>query len=133
MKRSLSPALRRTLYYGSPFVLTPLLCFALELLPVTPPALLPLLLFLFAAVFGTLSGAPRAVDFGAATVLPAAFFLTMLLAGFLDRSDLGSRFSLGRALEVALQPFVLVLCAGVAAVALLSSLRPLRIRKRIRA
>lgn len=90
------------------------------------------LLILISAVMGNLTPTHRRFDYIMTVIMPLAFFCTMFVGGFLDESDLQSRFSFHRAVEVAFQPVALSYYIVMALVTFLASFEQYRILKRIK-
>lgn len=101
-------------YYIMPFVTVPvcmLLCELLdniELVEVSPYTMGAILLSI-SAMAGYFSPSDRKCDVLISVIMPVAFFCFMFVGGFLDKSDLETRFHFYKAVRVAFQPACLVL------------------------
>lgn len=59
-------------------------------------------------IMGILSPTHSKFDYIITIIMPLSLFCFMLIGGFFDKSDLGTRFHLDRALETALNPICLL-------------------------
>lgn len=123
--------MKQKLYYSVPFVAVPillLLCEALDNMKLLQmsPYILGAVLLLFSVAMGFLSTTYRTFDYLLTAITPLSLFCCMFLAGFLDKSDLGSRFHLYRAVNVAFQPIALLLYFLMAIATFLASYKRFR-------
>lgn len=114
------------LYYAIPFVVVPLLFLLCEVLSnikllQMSPYILGIALLLFAGAIGFFSPTHRTFDYLLTAITPISFFCWMVVVGFLDKSDLGTRFHLYKAVSVAFQPIALQLYLFMAIVTFLTS------------
>ena len=83
-------------------------------------------LALSSAVFGFLSPSNKSMDYLLTLIMPLSLFCTMFVCGFISKSDLGSRFHIYRAVDVAVQPIALILYFAMAIIASVASLKYFR-------
>ncbi len=120
--------MKKKLYYVLPFVVVPtLMLFCelldnLELLKMTP-YLIGAFLILCSAVFGFFSPSKKSVDFLIALIMPVSLFCFMFVVGFLDKSDLETRFHLYKAVNASFQPSALFMYFAMAIITFIVSLK----------
>lgn len=129
--------MKKILYYLSPFIIVPFLAVAMEIIDDIgfirmSPTILLIVLGVVSDVTGSLSTAKTKFDYIMTAMMPLSFFLTMFVAGFLDKDDLETRFNLDRAFETAFQPYVLIFCLTMAIIVFFASYEKIRITKIIR-
>lgn len=127
----------KKLFYVIPFVAVPLLLLLcevfdnmnlLQMSPYIPSAVL----LLFSVAMGFFSTTDRTFDYLLTAIMPLSLFCCMFMIGFLDKSDLDTRFHLYKAVNAAFQPISLLLYALMAIVAFLASFKCFRnIKSRI--
>ena len=123
--------MKKKLYYVIPFIVVPTLMLFCELLDNAELLKMNLyilggVLALSSAVFGFLSPSNKSMDYLLTLIMPLSFFCTMFVCGFLSKSDLGSRFHIYRAVDVAVQPIALILYFAMAIIASVASLKYFR-------
>ncbi|MBQ7330654.1 MAG: hypothetical protein IJW94_02535 [Oscillospiraceae bacterium] len=129
--------MKKKLYYAIPFIAVPLLLLLCELLDNVKqlqmsPYILGALLLLFSLAIGFFSATHRTFDYLLTAIVPLSLFCSMFVAGFLDKSDLETRFHLYKAVNAAFQPIVLQLYFLMAIVTFLASFKSFRnIKNRI--
>ena len=129
--------MKKKLYYVIPFVAVPLLLSLCELLDnrnllQMSPYILSALLLLFSVTMGFFSITHRTFDYLLTAIMPLSLFCCMFVAGFLDKSDLKTRFHLYKAVNAAFQPIALQLYFLMAIVTFLASFKSFRnIKNRI--
>ena len=129
--------MKKKLYYVIPFVSVPLLLLLCELLNNAKllqmsPYILGALLLLFSLAMGFFSTTHRTFDYLLTAIMPLSLFCCMFVVGFLDKSDLETRFHLYKAVNAAFQPIALLLYLLMAFVTFLASFKRLRdIKNRI--
>ena len=123
--------MKKKLYYVIPFIVVPILMLLCEifdnaeLLNMNTYVLCGVLA-LSSAVFGFLSPSNKSMDYLLTLIMPLSLFCTMFVCGFLSKSDLGSRFHIYRAVDVAVQPIALILYFAMAIIASVASLKYFR-------
>ncbi len=127
--------MKKAMYYIIPFVLIPLVFLLGEFLDNLPffkmtPLLLGALLFLVAAVVGNFSSAKGKFDVIIAVIMPAAVFLFMFLAGFLESGETIRRFDFQHGFKIAVGNTPWGIYLVVAFAAFLASYKPLRVRQK---
>ena len=115
-------------FYVIPFVAVPLLLGLCEVLDnrnlvQMSPYILSALLLLFSVVMGFFSATHRTFDYLLTALVPISLFCCMFVGGFLDQSDLETRFHLHKAVKTAFQPITLQLYLLMAITTFLSSFR----------
>lgn len=127
--------MKKFFYYASPFIMIPSILLIGEYIDnlINIPLLLYLLYFIIIPVFlscimGILSPTHYKFDYIITGIMPMSLFCLMFIGGFLDKSDLGSRFHLDRAFKTALQPTCLIVYCCMATSAFISSYNKFRIR-----
>ena len=123
--------MKKKLYYVIPFIVVPTLMLFCELLDNAEllkmnPYILGGVLALSSAVFGFLSPSNKSMDYLLTLIMPLSFFCTMFVGGFISKSDLGSRFHIYRAVDVAVQPIALILYFAMAIIVSVASLKYFR-------
>jgi hypothetical protein len=106
----------KKLYYVIPFVAIPVIMLLIERF-VTPLNIVAMFAFysglisllLFSAIIGFLSPSKKTFDYLLTFLVPLALFCTMFVCGFLDKTDLETRFHLYKAVKTAFQPVILQL------------------------
>lgn len=126
--------MKKVVYYSSPFITFPILFFLLEILDDSRILRLsPLIMFavvlVAAAIISNLSPSDRPFDLIITIIIPLSLICTMLIAGFLDKDDMETRFHIDRALEAAFQPLYLQLCLISLLTAFLFSFKKIRLIK----
>lgn len=130
-------SMKQKLYYAIPFAVVPLLLLLCEVLDSTKllqmsPYILGAVLLLFSGAMGFFSTTHRTFDYLLAAIMPISLFCCMFVCGFLDKSDLETRFHLYRAVNAAFQPVALQLYFLMAIVTFLASFKSFRnIKNRI--
>lgn len=123
--------MKKKLFYAIPFAAVPLLlglCEVLDNGKVLPmsPYILSALLLLFSVAMGFFSTTHRTFDYLLTALVPLSLFCCMFVGGFLDKSDLETRFHLYKAVKTAFQPIVLQLYLLMAITTFVSSFRLFR-------
>ena len=123
--------MKKKLYYVIPFIVVPILMLLCEILDNAEllnmnTYVLCGVLALSSAVFGFLSPSNKSMDYLLTLIMPLSLFCTMFVCGFLSKSDLGSRFHIYRAVDVAVQPIALILYFAMAIIASVASLKYFR-------
>ena len=123
--------MKKKLYYVIPFIVVPILMLLCEILDNAEllnmnTYVLCGVLALSSAVFGFLSPSNKSMDYLLTLIMPLSLFCTMFVCGFLSKSDLGSRFHIYRAVDVAVQPIALFLYFAMAIIASVASLKYFR-------
>ncbi len=125
---------KKYFYYITPFILVPtlmLLCEHLQNTNVLSNLFLysVIILALLSAIMGNLSPTNKKFDYLMAVIMPLSLFCLMFIGGFLDKSDLGSRFQLDRGIKTALQVPALILYGIMGLITFLSSYKGIRVVK----
>lgn len=104
--------MRKFIYYISPFIIIPSVLLIGEYIdnliaiPMFPYfIIIPIFL---SCIMGILSPTHYKFDYIITVIMPLSLFCFMLVGGFFDKSDLGTRFHLDRALVTALNPICLL-------------------------
>ena len=123
--------MKKKLFYVIPFVAVPLLLLLCEVLDnmnllQMSPYTLSAFLLLFSVMMGFFSITHRTFDYLLTAIMPISLFCFMFIAGYLDKSDLETRFHLYKAVNAALQPVALQLYFLMASVTFLVSFKPFR-------
>lgn len=123
--------MKQKLYYVVPFAAVPLLLLLCEVLDnmkllQMSPYILGAVLLLFSVALGIFSTTHRTFDYLLTAIMPISLFCCMFVGGFLDKSDLETRFHLYRAVNVAFQPIALLLYFLMAIVTFLASFKRFR-------
>ena len=123
--------MKQKLYYAIPFAAVPLLLLLCEVLDnmkllQMSPYILGAVLLLFSVAMGFFSTTHRTFDYLLTAIMPLSLFCCMFVAGFLDKSDLETRFHLYRAVNVAFQSSALLLYFLMAIVTFLASFKRIR-------
>ena len=126
--------MKKKLYYVMPFIIVPILMIFIELLdnvqlPKMNPYIIVGVLVLSCALFGFLSPSDKRMDYLLAMIMPLSLFCFMFVVGFLDKNDMGSRFHIYKAVNVAFQPSFLYLYFAMAIITLITSLKQFRALK----
>ena len=124
----------KKLYYAIPFVAVPLLVLLCEFfdnmnLLQMSPYLFSAVLILFSVVMGFFSPTHRKFDYLLTVMIPLPLFCCLFLGGFLDKSDLETRFHLYKAVNTAFQPIALQLYFLMTITTFFASFKSLRILK----
>lgn len=119
--------MKKKLYYVMPFIAVPLLMISCELLDNAEllqmsPYIMGMILVLISALFGYFSPSKKNIDYLITLIVPLSLFCFMLVGGFFSM-DLGTRFHLYIAIDVAFQPMALILYFVMAIITLVSSLK----------
>ncbi len=106
--------MKKTIYYVCPFIIIPCLCLLCEFLNKRDvlqmnPYIFFAELFIISVIIGNLSPTHRRFDYIMTIIMPLSLFISMFIGGFIDETDLGGRFYMYRAFEVAFQPLALML------------------------
>ena len=123
--------MKQKLYYAIPFAAVPLLLLLCEVLDnmnllQMSPYILGAMLLLFSVAMGFFSTTRRIFDYLLTAIMPLSLFCCMFVVGFLDKSDLETRFHLYKAVNAAFQPVALLLYLLMAIVTFLASFKRLR-------
>ena len=123
--------MKKKLYYAIPFVAVPLLLLLCELfdnmnLLQMSPYILIAVLILFSLVMGFFSPTHRKFDYLLSGIMPLSLFCCLFVVGFLDKTDLETRFHLYKAVNTAFQPVALHLYFLMAIATFLASYKCLR-------
>ena len=124
--------MKKFFYYASPFIMIPSVLLLIE--HIDNLINIPLFLYFIiipvflSCIMGILSPTHYKFDYIITGIMPMSLFCLMFIGGFLDKSDLGSRFHLSRAFKTALQPTCLIVYCCMAISAFLSSYNKFRIR-----
>lgn len=87
------------------------------------------ILFIISSMIANFTPTQKNFDFIITAILPLSMFCTMFIDGFLDETDLGGRFYIDRAFEVAFQPIALLEYLIIAVLAFISSFKLFRISR----
>ncbi len=123
--------MKNKLYYVIPFVAFPILLLLsveldnIKLLQMNPYTISAVLL-LFSVAMGFFSTTYRTFDYLLTIIMPISLFCCMFVGGFLDKSDLETRFHLYKAVNTAFQPIVLQLYFLMAITTFLASFKRFR-------
>ncbi len=129
--------MRKTIYYVCPFIIVPCSCFIWDfldkwdLLEINLYVVLATLL-LISAIIGNFTPTHRRFDYIMTAIMPLSFFITMFILGFIDETDLGGRFYMYRAFEVAFQPLALMIYFMMGLTTFFASYKSFRIIRRIK-
>lgn len=101
-------------YYIMPFIMIPVCMVLCELLDKiefvnVSPYTMGAILLSISAIAGFFSPSERKCDVWISVIMPFAFLCFMFVGGFLDKSDLETRFHLYKAVRAVFQPACLVL------------------------
>lgn len=121
--------MKQKLYYAIPFAAVPLLlllCEVLDNMNLLQMSPYIAVLLLFSVAMGFFSTTHRTFDYLLTAIMPLSLFCCMFVGGFLDKSDLETRFHLYKAVNAAFQPIALLLYLLMAIVAFLASFKRLR-------
>ena len=123
--------MKQKLYYAIPFAAVPLLLLLCEVLDnmkllQMSPYILGAVLLLFSVAMGFFSTTHRTFDYLLTAIMPISLSCCMFVGGFLDKSDLETRFHLYGAVNVAFQPIALLLYFLMAIVTFLASFKRIR-------
>ena len=126
--------MKKKIYYASPFIIISVLLLTTDFLHKIglikmSPYISTALLILTSIVLGNLSPTNKKFDYLMTAIVPLSFFILMFVVGFLDKSDLETRFHLYKAFRAAFQPWVLFDCLAMALTTFLASFKPIRIIK----
>ena len=126
--------MKKVIYYSSPFIVFPIIFILLEILDDSrilelSPLIMFAVILVTTAIIGNLSPSDRLFDLIITIILPLSLICTMLIAGFLDKDDMETRFHIDRALEAAFQPLYLQLCLISLLTAFLFSFKKIRLIK----
>lgn len=129
--------MKKAIYYGCPLIIIPCFCLLCEFLNKKDvleiyPYLFLVVLFIICAMIANFTPTQKSFDFIMTAILPLSMFCTMFIGGFLDETDLGGRFYIDRAFEVAFQPIALLAYLIIAIVAFISSFKLFRISRIIK-
>ncbi len=119
------------LYYIIPFAVMPILMLLCEMmfkidLPISPYIVFVVLTVIFSAIEGFFSPTHRFFDCLLAVIIPLSLFCFMFIGGFLDKTDMGTRFRLSKAIDVAFQLPLILMYIITAITTFLCSFKPLR-------
>lgn len=123
--------MKKKLYYAIPFVAVPLLVLLCEFfdnmnLLQMSPYIFSAVLILFSSVMGFFSPTHRKFDYLLTVMIPLSLFCCLFFGGFLDKTDIETRFHLYKAVNTAFQPVSLHLYFLMAISALLASYKCVR-------
>ena len=90
------------------------------------PYILSAVVLVFSAIIGFFSATPRTFDYLLTAIMPLSLFCTMFVVGFLDKTDLETRFYLYKAVKTACQPIALQLYFLMAVVTFVASFKGFR-------
>ena len=88
--------------------------------------ILGVFLFLLSFVMGFFSPTHRTFDYLMTAIMPFSLFGLMFIGGFLDKSDLETRFHLYKAIKTVFQPIALQLYFLMAVTTFVASFKPIR-------
>ena len=133
-KYILGSTVKKTIYYVCPFIIIPCLCLLCEFLNKRDvleiyPYFFLAILFIISAMIANFTPTQKNFDFIITAILPLSMFFTMFIGGFIDETDLGGRFYMYRAFEVAFKPFALIEYLIIAVLAFISSFKLFRISR----
>ncbi|MBQ3551893.1 MAG: hypothetical protein IJA35_01865 [Clostridia bacterium] len=123
--------MKKNMYYIMPFVILPCLMLLLqllnnmEMLKMSPYIMVGVLLFI-SAIVGFFSSTHMTFDYLMTAIMPLSFFCTMFIAGFLDKSDMETRFHIYKAVNASFQPICLLLYFLMALITFLASFKKIR-------
>ena len=122
---------KKKLYYVAPLIAVPLLLLLCELLDNAgilrmSPHILGVFLFLLSFVMGFFSQTHRTFDYLMTAIMPFSLVGLMFIGGFLDKSDLETRFHLYKAIKTVFQPIALQLYFLMAVTTFVASFKPIR-------
>lgn len=124
-------SMKQKQYYAIPFAAVPfllLLCEVLDNMKLLQmsPYILGAVLLLFSVAMGFFSTTHRTFDYLLTAIMPISLFCCMFVGGFLDKSDLETRFHLYKAVNAAFQPIALLLYFLMAIITFLASFKRFR-------
>lgn len=93
------------------------------------PYLIISVLILFSAAMGIFSPDDKKFDYLITIITPLSYLCLMLIAGFLDKNDMGTRFIIDRALSCAFQPMCLIVYFIMGLTTFLSSYKKIKIAR----
>ena len=129
--------MKKTIYYVCPFIIVPCSCLLSEFLNKRDvlnmnPYIFFAELFIISAIIGNLTPTHRRFDYIMTIIMPLSLFIAMFIGGFIDETDLGGRFYMYRAFEVAFQPLALMIYFMMGLTAFFASYKSFRIIRRIK-
>ena len=128
-------SLKKIMYYISPFIFIPCLCFLIDWIWVSDLINISVYsfgisLFVLSSIIGNLSPNDKKFDYVITVLVPLALFLTLFFAGFLDTEEFHSGHDLERGWKSAVQIFYLIMYPVTAAAAFAASFKPVRILRK---
>ena len=126
--------MKKIFYYALPFILSPVILSLCECIDnnintkLISPYFLIVIFILTSFIMGNLSQTYNKFDYIITIIMPLSLFCCMFISGFLDKSDLGTRFHFSRAFKTAFQPWCLIIYCCVAISTFLSSYKKIRIK-----
>ena len=90
------------------------------------PYIMGAVLLLICTVFGFFSPTNKTFDYIISAIMPLSLFCLMFVVGFLDKSDLETRFHFHRAVDVAMQSPCLILYLLMATITFIASTKKIR-------
>lgn len=122
---------KKKLYYAMPIIAVPLLLLLCEVLDNTgllrmTPYILGVMLFLLSSAAGIFSPTHRRFDYLMTAIMPLSLFGFMFIVGFMDKSDLETRYHLYKAMKAVFQPIALRLYFLMAVTTFVASFRTIR-------
>ena len=129
--------MKKTIYYICPFIIVPCSCLLSEFLNKRDvlnmnPYIFFAELFIISAIIGNLTPTHRRFDYIMTIIMPLSLFISMFIGGFIDETDLGGRFYMYRAFEVAFQPLALMIYFMMGLTAFFASYKSFRLIRRIK-
>ena len=129
--------MKKTIYYVCPFIIVPCSCLLSEFLNKRDvlnmnPYIFFAELFIISAIIGNLTPTHRRFDYIMTIIMPLSLFISMFIGGFIDETDLGGRFYMYRAFEVAFQPLALMLYFMMGLTTFFASYKSFRLIRRIK-
>ena len=124
--------MKKVLYYASWLLILPILILTVvlldqkELIEMSTQVYFALIIAA-CAVIGNLATTDKKFDYIMTGIIPFLLLSIMFIVGFLDKDDMGYRFHIYRAFNVAFQPLGLQLYFLSAFATFVSSFKPLRI------
>ena len=124
--------MKKTIYYISPFIIIPLLMFISDFLDNKDLIQMSfnisvVLLVVTSLIIGNITPTNKKFDYIMTVIMPFAFFCSMFVIGFLDKSDLETRFHFDRAFRAVFVGLKTKTYLVMAITTFLASFKPIRI------
>ncbi len=127
--------MKKIIYYASPIIIFPIIFFVIALLEKTDvsnalPVLMCIVLFVFAAVMGSLSTTNKRFDYIIASVIAVSCFLALFIGLLFDEGCDGTpQLSFHHALNMEYYKVWLPIVAIITLITFVASFKPIRISK----